>query len=320
MTDLIGRLGSEFGTRIADKWASLLVLSGAAFLAVCAAANVLGQTHALDVRRLIDWISAAAADPAATTAGGQVVLAAAVLVAASATGVAARALGSAIERTALAAGWRSWPALPRAIAARQVDRRRTRWDAAHQEYSDAWTAAAKARALGQPHDPEPRLAALRRRAAVALEQPQRPTWSGDRIHAVAVRLRRDHRLELDRTWPHLWLILPEQQRAEVVAARTALTRAAQLGAWAILYLPVAFAWWPSGLIALVLGATAFRGFRTAVDGYALLVEAAVRLHARDLSQQLGVACDGALPTDFGDRLGDLLGSAPPVAPTDRPER
>jgi hypothetical protein len=53
--------------------------------------------------------------------------------------------------------------------------------------------------------------------------------------------------------------------------------------------------------------------RRATDGYARLVEAAVRLHARELAQQLGMDGDGPLPQDFGDRLGDLLVSAPPVA-------
>ncbi|MDA1359530.1 hypothetical protein O1R50_07850 [Glycomyces luteolus] len=319
MTDLLGGFGSDLSTKLADRWLSLLAMGGALFVAACAAAGVLGQAHALDVARLIDWISARAKDPAASTVGGQVVLFAAVLAAAAAIGLAARALGSSVERAVLAADWRSWPAPLRVVAERGTARRRIRWDAAHQEYSSLWEAAARAKALRRPHDPEARQAVLRGRTAIALERPDRPTWSGDRMHAVAVRLRRDHRLELDRIWPHLWLTLPDHQRAEIIAARTAVTRASELGAWTVLYTLVAFAWWPSGVIALLLGIAAHRGIRRATDGYARLVEAAVRLHTRELAQQLGLDCDGPLPQDFGDRLGALLGSAPPVSPSNGDE-
>lgn len=314
MTDLVGWFDSELSARLAEKWRSLLTLAGALYLAVCAAATVLGQTHALEVPRLIDRITAWAAEPSVTTVGGQVVLLAAALAASGAIGFAARLLGSVVERTVLATDWRSWPKLFRAVAEHRARARRTQWDAAHQEYSRLWETAARAEALRRTHDPEPRHAALRSRAAIALERPDRPTWSGDRMHGVAVRLRRDHRLELDHLWPHLWLVLPEHERTEIITARTAVRRAAELGAWTVLYALLAFVWWPSGVIALLLGAAARHGVRRATDGYARLVEAAVRLHARELAEHFGVQCDGPLPQDFGDRMGDLFGSAPPVTP------
>lgn len=44
---------------------------------------------------------------------------------------------------------------------------------------------------------------------IAQEQPARPTWIGDRIHAVITRLDRDYHLDLATIWPHLWLAMPE---------------------------------------------------------------------------------------------------------------
>jgi len=81
--------------------------------------------------------------------------------------------------------------------------------------------------------------------------PDRPTWSGDRIHGVSVRL----------------------------PALTARTRT-----------------------------------RTATDGYARLVEAAVRLRARDLGCQVGLDFEGPLPADAGDRFDEVFASAPPLEP------
>ncbi len=48
---------------------------------------------------------------------------------------------------------------------------------------------------------------------IATEAPDRPTWSGDRIHAVTVCLERDLHLDLPLVWPHLWLTLRENCRA-----------------------------------------------------------------------------------------------------------
>jgi hypothetical protein len=186
MTDLFGGFGSELSTRLADKWLSQLALAGALYLAVCAAAQELGQVHSFDVPRLVRAISAWTEEPAATTVGGQVVLIAAVFAASTAVGLAVRALGSAVERTVLAARWRSWPRPFRALAKHRTRHRRNRWDAAHQEYIRLANSDAREKALRVAYDSEPRYAALRGRTAIASERPDRPTWSGDRMHAVVM--------------------------------------------------------------------------------------------------------------------------------------
>jgi hypothetical protein len=314
VTDLLGGFGAELSKNLAGKWLSLLALPGALYLAVLTAARALGQSHALDVSRLVRHITSWTHDSAVTSAGGQIVLLAAVLAGSAAIGLTACGLGSAIERTVLAAGWRSWPRPVRALARRRTRSRQHRWDEAHREYSARWEEAARTRALNRPHDPGPRHAALRARAAICAERPDRPTWSGDRIHAVSVRLRRDLRLDLDQLWPHIWLVLPDQARNEIITTRIALARATELGAWSVLYALPALVWWPSGVVAVLLGAAACRRTRGATDGYARLVEAAVRLHTRELAQHLGIDHAGPLAPDAGDRFGELLGSAPPVVP------
>jgi hypothetical protein len=314
VTEIFGGFGAELGKSLADKWLSLLALPGALYLAVSATAGVLGQSQTLNVSRLVRQITAWAHDPAVTTAGGQIVLLAALLAASVATGLVARALGAAIERGVLAADWRSWPGPARVLARRRTQARQRRWDEAHREYSGRWAESARALALNHRLDPEARQAALRTRTAISVERPDRPTWSGDRIRAVSVRLLRDHRLDLALLWPHMWLILPDVERNEIIATRSAVARATELGAWAVLYAALAYVWWPAGLIAVLLGMAARWRTRDATDGYARLVEAAVRLHARELAQLLGIDDTGPLPADAGDRFGELLGSAPPVVP------
>lgn len=319
MTDLLGAFGAELSKNLAGRCLSRLALLGALYLGVFGVARALGHAHALDISRLVRYVNAWARGPAATEAGGQIVLLMAVVIASMATGLAARSLGAAIERVVLAADWRSWPRPARAIAARRTRRRQDTWDAAHRKYTAQWEEAARMRALNRPDDPGPRRAAMRARAAISAERPDRPTWSGDRIHSVSVRLRRDHRLDLAALWPHLWLMLSEQERREITAVRTEVACATELGAWAVLYALPAFAWWPAGVVAAVLVAAGYRRTRSAADAFARLVEAAVRLHTRELARHLGIEHSGPLPTDAGDRFGDLLGSAPPVVPSTEAE-
>ena len=320
MTGILSGFGGQLGKNLADKWLSLLALPGALYLAVVATARALGQPHALDVPRLVGRVTEWAHDPAVGTVGGQVVLLVAALAMSVAVGLIARVLGSAIERVVLAADWHSWPLPARVVARSRTHARQNRWDAAHCDYSARWAEAAQAMALNRQLDPERRHAALRARTSIALERPDRPTWSGDRIHGVSVRLLRDHRLDLALLWPHLWLILPEQERTEITEARVAMTRATGLGAWAVLYAPLTYLWWPTCIIAVLLGLTARWRTRAAADSYSRLVEAAVRLHARDLAQRLGFECAGPLPADAGDRFGELLNSLPSPAVAPEPDR
>ncbi|MFJ9250150.1 hypothetical protein [Streptomyces sp. NPDC101776] len=295
-----GILG-ELGKKLAERWLTLLVLPGALYLAVSYAAVTLGHSQALDAQRLMTEITDRAADPAVKTAGGQIALLAAVLGGAAALGLAAQALGSLAERLVLAAGWQAWPAPLSAIARRAVAFRAGRW-----AHLDAVVRAEQRRALAPAPadrpDPQRRLRAAHRRSQVSVEPPERPTWSGDRIQAAALRLDRDHHLDLFRVWPQLWLVLPDPVRAEIISARSALTRAANLAGWSVLYAPLAWWWWPAIPLAAVLMLIARHRIRSTIDAYAGLVEAAARVHATTLAAQLGIDHTGPLSTDLGDLL------------------
>ncbi|WP_159064566.1 hypothetical protein [Streptomyces olivochromogenes] len=307
---------SELGKKLAERWLSLLVLPGALYLAVGATALTLGQAHPFDLHRLTGQITSWAIAPATGTAGGQVVLLAASLAGAAAVGLAAQTLGSLTEPLHLAADWPIWPPGLRHLAQWATGRRRTRWTDAAVSWHRHRDEAAAARARGARTTPLPRYAARAAMTRISPERPERPTWSGDRIHAVAVRLERDYHLDLAALWPHLWLSLPDNVRTEISAARQALTRATTLTAWAVLYLLLVPWWWPAAGITAALVITSWRRTRTAADTYATLLEAAVRLHARDLAGQLGLDCD-SLSHESGDALTrHLTPSAPPRPPDD----
>ncbi|MFB7477087.1 hypothetical protein [Kitasatospora sp. NPDC056184] len=324
----MGGLLAELGKKLAERWLSLLVLPGALYLAVAAVARALGQAHALDLQRLTDRITGWAGAPAAGTGGGQAVLLAAVLGGAAGIGLAAQALGSLVERIHLAADWRSWPAPARALAERATDSRRRRWKRHAREWHRLRNAdgarAAMARLTGTtPARTEDEATALRTAwtamTRIAPESPDRPTWSGDRVHAAALRLGRDQHFDLAALWPHLWLVLPDTVRGEITAARQGLTRATALSAWALLYLPLAAWWWPALLAAVVLAATGRQRTRAAADTYATLVEAAVRLHARDLDARLGPDLDDPAVQDTNAALMRHLTPSAPPAPEPDPE-
>jgi hypothetical protein len=312
----VGGLLSQLGTKLAERWLSLLILPGALYLAVGATARTLGHTHPFDLPRLTHQITTWANHPATSTAGGQVVLLAAILAGGAAAGLAAQALGSLAERLCLAADCPAWPPPLRQLAARQTTRRHDRWTRAVVTWRQCREQDAQARALARVHgrraDPPKRGDAERAMTRIALEEPKRPTWSGDRLNAVAVRLERDHHVDLATLWPLLWLILPEETRTQITNARQNLTRATTLTAWALLYLPLAAWWWPAVLITATLALTGRARTRTATDTYALLLEATTRLHIRDLANRLGLDPTGPLTPETGDTLTHhLTPTSPP---------
>ncbi|GIH23463.1 hypothetical protein Aph01nite_17730 [Acrocarpospora phusangensis] len=308
MSALLG----EIGRKLADVWFTLLVLPGALYLAVATAAYRLGHARPFDIGALAGDVTTFAAGPAARSAGGQALLLVAALAVAAIAGLAAQGLGSLLERIVLAADWRAWYGPLFWLADRRVARRRKRWQARAAIYHRLREDAALARARGGRPDSSPRRAAGHAMNRVAVEEPDRPTWTGDRVHAVAVRLERDHQLDLAVVWPHLWLTLPDPVRAEITAARQSLARATTLGGWAILYALLTVWWWPAGLLAVVLAGTARHRTRGTVDVYARLLEAATRLHAGELARRLGLEHDGPLTPEVGDALTRLLHSEPPM--------
>ena len=200
-------------------------------------------------------------------------LLAAVLAGAAGVGVAAQALGSLVERLVLAAGWRAWPWPLRPLAARQAEHGASRGTPPTPRTTGSTTRpnapVRRGRAWTPPNDTP--------RTGGGLASPWNgrngPRGAAIASTAVATRLDRDLNLDLATVWPYLWLTLPDTARGEITAVRQALTRATTLTAWALLYLPLAYWWWPAVPTAAVLAVTAWRRIRTAVDTYAHLVEA-----------------------------------------------
>lgn len=305
------------GQKLAERWLTLLVLPGTLFLATAITAQTLGQVHALDYHRLIEQITRWAHTPATTAVGGQVVILGSVLAAAAATGLAAQGLATLVQRAVLAVGWHTWPRPLRAGAHALVVRRRTRWTAAAHRYRQQLDADGRALArTGRRADLAPRRAAHHAMVRIATEEPDRPTWSGDRIHAVTIRLERDHHLDLPALWPYLWLTVPETTRTEITTAEQALARATALGGWALLYALLTAWWWPAALLATALGLTARYRIRCATDTYALLLEAAVRLHTTGVATRLGIDHTGHADSALGDALTHQLRAQTPSPPTD----
>ena len=325
----MGGFLDELGKKLADRWFQLLVLPGALYLAVAIAARTLGQSRPFDLHRLTTQVIAWAKTPAATTVGGQVVLLAAALAGATAVGLAAQALGSLVERLTLAAGWRRWKPPLRQLAQFRFQSRQRHWDTQHATYSRLYNLALNDGRLalkdddldlaGQAERAE-RHAAYRARTRIAPERPERPTWTGDRINAVDVRLKRDLHLNLPTIWAGLWLTLPGPARTEITAARQALASAATVTAWAVLYLILAGLWWPAGLIALVLAVTGWHRTRVGADAYATLLEASTRLYARDVARHLGIDHAQSLDKQTGDSLTAALHSEPPPLPPGMSDR
>lgn len=304
----MGGFLDALGQKLADRWFALLVLPGAVYLAAGVAAAVLGQAHALDPVLLARQVNAWAKGPGTANTGDQILLLAALLVGAGATGLFAQAIGRAVERLALAADWRDWPRPLRTIANGRVTRRQERWKKANDEYQRLREQARQARARGEQLDSAERDRAYRTLIRVAESCPQRPTWSGDRIDAVSERLRSDLGVDTARIWPALWLIAPDTVRTEITDARTELSAAATLVGWAVLYAPLAGWWWPAVFIAIALAVTGVRRIHSAADTYALLTEAAVRLHVSDLADQLHIAHSGPADAETGTALNSQLGS------------
>lgn len=200
-----------------------------------------------------------------------------------------------------------WPHLLAPVQRWRVTRRRQRW----QEHIQ------QCRALEQAHPHASRTAAqqeqinaaAQRANRIAWAEPGRPTWMGDRIHALEQIAHNRYGLDLTFAWPRLWLVLPDTTRSEITAAHAAFAAAVATGTWAWPYLLLATLWWPAALIAVAVGASGWARARAAIADLTALSEAAVDLHGRALALALGVAEEdsaGPLTLTEGEQLTRAL--------------
>jgi hypothetical protein len=308
---------AEVGKKLAERWLSLLVLPGALLLASLLAGQRLGHERWYDIGALPGRLDQAVGSLTGSTAS-LVVLLLAFLLTSAACGVVAQALGSFLERLWLAENWPSWPAPTHRFVRHRIARRRERYIRRREEVGQASAQQHLGPDGGTDLDTAAhRLAVARSRLRdVADALPERPTWTGDRLRGTEARLREELGIDVAVVWPHLWLQVADTTRSEVAAAREAMARAATLAGWGVLYVLVAVVWWPGVVVPAVVVTTGWRRFRAATDTYATLVEAAVRLHSRELAQHLGIGHNGPLTKRTGAALTGYLaeGTSPASGP------
>ncbi|MEU0030760.1 hypothetical protein [Streptomyces sp. NPDC006335] len=284
---------SGFGSKIAEKWLTVLVLPGLLFAGATLIAWALPQDHALDLGVLADRTTAANAW--LDKGGASVVLLAVALTMlwASAAALAARGGGFLVHRMWL----RRWTG---PVSRHLVQRRQDDWTAADDALADLFA------------DDETDLPARRNELAavrngIALAFPARPTWTADRARSVDVRIWHAYGLDLASVWPRLWLVVPEETRAEIRAARDSFGQAGDLLGWSLLYLAVTPFWWPSAVVGMATALTGWYRTRASLATYADLVEATVDLRARALAVELALLPpDDPFTRETGLRITRLL--------------
>ncbi|MDX8031863.1 hypothetical protein SK803_16685 [Lentzea sp. BCCO 10_0856] len=295
----MGGFFQELAKVLAQRWVSLLALPGAFFIAAAWLAVSLGHSRAWDHALLVQRVNAATTTLTKLPVGLQVLGVVALLAAAAGVGLVVQALAGVTRRLWLGQ-WPHW------LAAPLVRRRRARWH----------RLVAKRRRL-EEDSPEPRAqvdhdridAAADRVNRMAMAEPGRPTWMGDRVHAVeSVALHRGG-LDLAFGWPRLWLLLPETTRTELGNAHAAFAAAVATGTWAVPYLLLGTSWWPAALMGVATGVTGWARARSAITDLSSLAEAAVDLHGRELAAALGVVDpegSGPLTVAEGERATNLM--------------
>jgi hypothetical protein len=289
MTPLLGQLG----TRLADRWIALLVVPGSLFVAAATVGVALGQRHALDVDTLIAWAERRSQTPLWSHPAGFVLTLAGFALAAAGVGLAAQLLGAGQLLWWLG----SWPAPLRGWSARRVKQRRERWNQLQDQFATAADTTDAPRPSGDLDGIAAALADRRNRMATA--EPQRPTWIGDQLAAVEIRVRNAYGLDLVSGWPRLWLLLPADPRAEIRAARQQLDGSSVLAAWGLLYLVLGVFWWPALVVGALTWVVGWSSARQAMRTYAELIESVVDLHGAMLARALGIDCPAELTTAVG---------------------
>ncbi|MFE1827818.1 hypothetical protein [Streptomyces yangpuensis] len=158
-----------------------------------------------------------------------------------------------------------------------------------------------------------------------------PTRVGNILRAGESRPVDKYGLDPLAVWPHMWLLLPDQARADLIAARTALDGAVAGFLWGLLF--SAFTVWTPWALPVslaVVTSTCLFLLPARARTFADLVEAAIDLYRTDLYEQLRwpLPTDPAAERVSGRLLTKYLGadSTPrprpsrPRAPPERPRR
>ncbi|WP_024875971.1 hypothetical protein [Saccharomonospora piscinae] len=296
MNTLIASLGGK----LAERWLAGLVLPGVVFVAVGAVAVWLGHSRWWDLRLLGHELNRFATGPLARENGSVLLVALSVVLASTVAAAAAQSL----QRLVVALWTNDWSRLGGAL----TRHRQRRWTAAMDSYETALRdKALRLRSPDTHTEPVPDTQALARACnRIALTEPARPTWIGDRMLAAAGRVQAGYDLDLASAWPRLWLLLSEDARGPLVLAQNDFASAARRVGWGVLYVGLGMLWWPAALIGLGLCVMGWRQGRSTVSVLADLVEAVVDLHVGALSATLGHTTNGTFTTADGHAVTLLL--------------
>jgi hypothetical protein len=299
----VGTFFAELAKKLAERWATLLLIPGALFLAATEIAVRLGQRHAVDYDRLRAASSDVATGIAKQSAGSQAVALVAVLLAAAGAGLAVQALAGVTRILWLG----NWPRPLEPLRRRRVESRRQRWlQQVNRRRSLQQAHPLDTRTPDQQHHIDTAADEINR---MALAEPGRPTWMGDRIHALEQIALQRYGLDLTFVWPRLWLTLPDTARIEITSADAAFAAAVATGTWAWPYMLLGILWWPAALVGIGVGITGWVHAREAIADLTALSEAALDLYSRLLAAAMGVGepdCVGPLTIAEGERLTALI--------------
>ncbi|MFI5912056.1 hypothetical protein [Dactylosporangium sp. NPDC051541] len=114
-----------------------------------------------------------------------------------------------------------------------------------------------------------------------------PTRVGNILRAAESHPVDRYGLDVVTVWPHLWLLLPELVRAELVVARAGVNAAAAAGLWGVLFAAFTpWSWWALPIGLGVAAACWFVWLPARAEGYSALVQATVDLHRGELYAKL----------------------------------
>jgi len=285
----------ELGKRLAERWLATLVVPGVLFLAVATVAVTLGHGNALDGHDLAthtaQWTTAVSHWPVI----GQAAALIAVVLGSIATATTIRAIADGAMLRLWLGQW------PRSLAELHTARRATRWHRLLAELAARRDVAAPAQRTPELLRSLENLSAQRDR--IALATPTTATFTGDRLAGIATRVRNQYGIDLVHCWLRLWVLFPEDVRAELRTARSRLDTAVTGTTWAAAYAVLACVWWPASIAAVAIGLISWRRGRRAADDHAALVESTVDLFLPRLAVELGVAEPGSpMDPEIGVRI------------------
>lgn len=288
----------ELAKQLAGRWLSLLALPGVLFLAAVWIGSRLGQTHAMDLQRLAS--ASTASELAHRSVTVQVLALIGLALASAVVGVVVQAL--VVPVRALCLGL--WPF---GLGGMLTSRRRNRWHELVRQRTDLERARP---VLERSTEEQRRIDRIAGRInAIAMAEPGRPTWMGDRVHALAEITVNRYGLDLAFGWPRLWLVLDDAVRTEISIAQSAFATAMFTATWSVPYLALGVVWWPAAAIGVGIAAAGWARARRGIATLTDLTEATLDLYGRTLAVALGVADEsttGPLTPDEGRTITDII--------------